>query len=225
VLYEVLKVTMAPALRVIYRPEVLGLENVPTSGPVILAGNHISVADEVFTPLAAGRQVHYLAKAEYFTSPGIKGKVMAKFFGGMGLVPVERDATRAAAASIDVCIAVLEQGVAFGIYPEGTRSPDGRLHKFRTGVARIALRTGVPVVPVGLVGTERVQPPGTRKWRVSPVSVRFGAPLDFSGRPEDERSARRLREVTEEIRLAVQDLTGQEYVDRYGSDAKTDGAS
>lgn len=221
-LYQVLKVTAAPALRAIYRPEVLGLQHVPASGPVIIAGNHLSVADEVFTPLAARRQVHYLAKSEYFTTPGAKGWVMAQFFGGMGLVPVDRDVTRAAAASIDVCVQVLRQGKAFGIYPEGTRSEDGRLHKFRTGVARIALRTGAPVVPVGLVGTERVHAPGQRTWRVAPVSVRFGAPLDFSGRAEDERSARMLREVTEQIRRAVQDLTGQEYVDRYGSASKVD---
>jgi 1-acyl-sn-glycerol-3-phosphate acyltransferase len=225
VLYQVLKVTAAPALRVLYRPEVLGLHHVPAEGPVILAGNHLSVADEVFTPLAARRQVHYLAKSEYFTTPGAKGWVMAQFFGGMGLVPVDRDATRAAAASIDVCVQVLRQGKAFGIYPEGTRSEDGRLHKFRTGVARIALRTGAPVVPVGLVGTQRVHAPGQRMWRVAPVSVRFGAPLDFSGRAQDERSARMLREVTEHIRAAVQDLTGQEYVDRYGSAAKSDSAA
>lgn len=224
-LYEILKVTAAPALRAMHRPEIIGLENVPSSGPVILAGNHVSFADEIFTPLAARRQVHYLAKAEYFTTPGPKGWVMAQFFGGLGLVPVDRDATRAAAASVDVCVDVLRRGVAFGIYPEGTRSPDGRLHKFRTGVARIALRSGAPVVPVGLVGTDRVQPPGRRTWRIKPVSIRFGAPMDFSGREQDERSAKLLREITEQVRVAVQELTGQEYVDRYGSAAKGDGAT
>lgn len=223
VLYEVLKATAAPLLRLAYRPEMLGVDNVPSTGAVIIAGNHLSVADEVFTPLAAKRQVHYLAKSEYFTTPGAKGWVMAQFFGGMGLVPVNRDATAAAAASLDVCVEVLRQGKAFGIYPEGTRSEDGRLHKFRTGVARIALRSGAPVVPVGLVGTRRVHAPGQRMWRIAPVSVRFGAPLDFSGRPEDERSARMLREITEQIRQAVQDLTGQDYVDRYGSATKGDG--
>jgi 1-acyl-sn-glycerol-3-phosphate acyltransferase len=220
VLYQVLKVTAAPVLRIAYRPEMLGIENVPATGPVIIAANHLSVADEVFTPLAAGRQVHYLAKSQYFTTPGAKGWVMAQFFGGMGLVPVDRDVTSAAAASVEVCVEVLRQGKAFGIYPEGTRSEDGRLHKFRTGVARIALRTGAPVVPVGLVGTQHVHAEGQRMWRIAPVSVRFGKPLDFSGRPQDERSARMLREVTEQIRLAVQDLSGQEYVDRYGSVTK-----
>jgi 1-acyl-sn-glycerol-3-phosphate acyltransferase len=140
---------------------------------------------------------------------------MAAFFGGLGLVPVDRDATRAAAASIDVSVAVLRQGRAFGIYPEGTRSPDGRLHKFRTGVARVALRSGAPVVPVGVIGTRAVQPPGTRQWRRAPVEVHFGSALQFASRAEEERSSRVLREITEIIREAVQKLSGQEYVDAY----------
>ena len=219
-LYRALELTVAPALRAIYRPRVTGLENLPRTGPVIIAGNHISFADEIFTPLAARRQVFYLAKSEYFTSPGLRGRAMAAFFGGIGQVPVDRNATRAAAASIEICVELLAQGRAFGIYPEGTRSPDGRLYRFRTGVARIALRSGAPVVPVGLVGTDNVQPPGTRKWRIAAVGVNFGAPLDFSGRESDERSSRSLREVAETIRAAVQALSGQEYVDRYATNAK-----
>jgi 1-acyl-sn-glycerol-3-phosphate acyltransferase len=220
-LYRALELTVAPALRVVHRPTVTGLEHVPRSGPVILAGNHISFADEIFTPLAARRQVFYLAKAEYFTTPGLKGRVMAAVFGGLGQVPVDRDATAAAAASVQLCVDLLAEGKAFGIYPEGTRSPDGRLYKFRTGVARIALRSGAPVVPVGLVDTDRVQPPGVRTWRPRRVGVHFGAPLDFSGRAADERSARRLREITEEVRVAVERLSGQEYVDGYASAAKS----
>ena len=220
VLYRALQLTVSPTLRVAFRPAVSGQGNVPRSGAVIIAGNHVSFADEVFTPLAAQRQVLYLAKAEYFTTPGLRGRVLAEFMGGMGQVPVERGDMRAAAASVDVCVELLRAGHAFGIYPEGTRSPDGRLYRFRTGVARIALRTGVPVVPVGLVGTDDVLPPGARRWRRRPVAVRFGAPLDFSGRPEDERRARVLREVTETIRLAVQDLSGQDYVDTYASVSK-----
>src|SRR5262249_19239810 len=167
---------------------VTGLENVPRSGPVVIAGNHVSFADEIFTPLAARRQIFYLAKAEYFTGTGIKGAVMRGFFGGIGQVPVDpsaprpptaagRSAARAAGAAVDVCVQLLAQGRAFGIYPEGTRSPDGRLYKFRTGVARIALRSGAPVVPVGLVGTQRVQRPGTRSWHLARVGVHFGAPM------------------------------------------------
>jgi 1-acyl-sn-glycerol-3-phosphate acyltransferase len=220
VLYRTLELTVAPLLRVLHQPDVTGFENVPRIGPVIIAGNHVSFADEIFTPLAARRQIFYLAKAEYFTGTGVKGAVMRSFFGGIGQVPVDRNATRAAAAAVDVCVQLLRQGRAFGIYPEGTRSPDGRLYKFRTGVARIALRSGAPVVPVGLVGTERVQKPGTRTWHLTKVGVHFGAPMDFSGRPEEERSARVLREVTEQIRTAVQTLTGQEYVNAFGSTMK-----
>lgn len=220
VLYRALELTVSPALRAVFRPAVTGLDNVPRTGAVIIAANHVSFADEVFTPLAAQRQVLYLAKAEYFTGTGVRGWAMAEFMGGMGQVPVERGDMRAAAASVEVCVEVLRQGRAFGIYPEGTRSPDGRLYRFRTGVARIALRTGVPVVPVGLVGTDRVLPPGDRRWRRRPVAVRFGPPLDFSGHPEDERKARVLREVTETIRHAVQELSGQEYVDTYASVSK-----
>lgn len=222
-LYRVLELSVSPALRRVFRPQVLGHQYVPRTGAVIIAGNHVSFADEIFTPLAARRQVLYLAKAEYFTAPGVRGRVMAEFMGGMGQVPVERGDMRAAAASVDVCVNLLEAGQAFGIYPEGTRSPDGRLYKFRTGVARIALRTGVPVVPVGLIGTDAVQPPGTRGWHRCPVAVRFGPPLDFGGRPEDERKARVLRDVTEAIRAAVQELSGQEYVDQYASTAKGSG--
>src|SRR3954467_7467114 len=189
-LYRTLELTLAPALRAVYRPLVTGVEHVPATGPVVFAANHQSFADEFFVPLAARRQVFYFAKAEYFTTPGIRGKAMAAFFHGMGQVPVERADTRSAAAVIDIGMEVLDDGRALGIFPEGTRSPDGRLYKFRTGVARIAIRSGVPVIPVGLVGTDKVQRPGTRRWRLAPVGVHYGAPLDFSGRPEDERSAR-----------------------------------
>jgi 1-acyl-sn-glycerol-3-phosphate acyltransferase len=220
VLYRTLELTLAPLLRAVYKPEITGLENVPTDGPVIIAGNHVSFADEFFTPLAARRQVNYLAKAEYFNAPGLRGRAMARFFYACGHVPVERDSTRAAAASIDICVEKLAEGRAFGIYPEGTRSPDGRLYKFRTGVARVALRSGVPVVPVGLVGTRDVQPPGDKMWHRAPVAVHFGPALDFSGRAEDERSSRSLREITEAVRTAVQSLSGQEYVDSYASALK-----
>ncbi|MEP6851671.1 MAG: lysophospholipid acyltransferase family protein [bacterium] len=222
-LYRALELTVSPTLRAVFRPEVTGRAFVPRSGPVIIAANHVSFADEIFTTLAARRQVAYLAKAEYFTTPGVRGLITKTVFEAIGQVPVERGDMRAAAASVDICVDLLAQHRAFGIFPEGTRSPDGRLHRFRTGVARIALRTGVPVVPVGLVGTERVQPPGTREWHREPVEVRFGSPLDFSGRPEDERSARVLREITETVRGAVQELSGQQYVGSYASVVKSGG--
>ena len=220
-LYRALELTVAPALRAVYRPRVTGLANVPRTGPVIIAGNHVSFADEIFTPLAARRQVFYFAKAEYFNSPGLRGRAMGAFFHGLGQVSVERNDTRSAAASIDVGVDVLREGQALGIYPEGTRSPDGRLYKFRTGVARVAIRSAAPVVPVGLVGTREVQPPGSKRWHLAPVEVHFGTPLDFSGREADERSARKLRGITEEIRAAIQTLTGQEYVDTYAGSGAT----
>jgi len=220
VLYRTLELTLSPALRVLYRPEIVGFEFVPRTGPVIIAGNHISFADEFFTPLAARRQVFYFAKAEYFNTPGLRGRAMAAFFQGLGQVSVERGDTRSAAASIDIGVDLLRAGRALGIYPEGTRSPDGRLYKFRTGVARVALRSGAPVVPVGLIGTRDVQPPDSKRWHKAAVAVHFGEPMDFSGRAAEERSSRALREITEQIRKAVQRLSGQEYVDIYASNAK-----
>jgi 1-acyl-sn-glycerol-3-phosphate acyltransferase len=222
-LYRTLELTLAPSLRAVYRPVITGAEQVPSTGPVILAANHQSFADEFFIPLGARRQVFYFAKAEYFTAPGLRGKAMAAFFHGMGQVPVERDDLRSAAAVIEIGVQVLGEGRALGIFPEGTRSPDGRLYKFRTGVARLALRSGAPVVPVGLVGTRDVQPPDSRRWRRRPVAVHFGAPLRFGHLAEQERSARVLRDVTEAIREQIQQLSGQDYVDAFGSSMKLAG--
>lgn len=219
-LYRAAELTVSPMLRLVFRPQVSGLEFVPRTGPAILAANHLSACDEMFTPVAARRQVFYFAKAEYFTGPGLRGAVTASVFRGLGQVPVDRSDPKAAAATIDIGVQVLAEGRALGIYPEGTRSPDGRLHKFRTGVARLALRSGAPVIPVGLIGTDLVLPPGERSWHRAPLAVRFGAPLDFSGRSEEERSARVLREVTETVRQAIQQLSGQDYVDAYGSSLK-----
>jgi 1-acyl-sn-glycerol-3-phosphate acyltransferase len=222
VLYRVLELTVAPALRAVYRPRVTGLDHVPRTGAVIIAGNHISFADEIFTPLAARRQVFYFAKAEYFTSPGMRGRAMGAMFRGLGQVSVDRDDTRSAAASLDIGVELLRDGLALGIYPEGTRSPDGRLYKFRTGVARVALRSGAPVVPVGLVGTRAVQPPGSKRWHRAPVEVNFGEPLEFAGREGDERSARQLRAITEQVREAVQALSGQKYLPSYAGSSGMD---
>lgn len=218
-----MELTVAPALRAVFRPQVSGAHHVPVSGPLIFAANHESFADEFFVPVACRRQVFYFAKTEYFTAPGLRGKAMAAFFHGMGQVPVARADTRSAAAVIDIGVEVLGEGRALGIFPEGTRSPDGRLYKFRTGVARLALRSGAPVVPVGLVGTRDVQPPNSRRWHRAPLAVRFGEPLRFGHLADQERSARVLREVTETVRTAVQELSGQEYVDAYASSEKSAG--
>lgn len=219
-LYRAAELTVSPLLRAWFRPTVTGVENVPHTGAAIIAANHISASDEVFTPMSARRQVLYFAKAEYFTGTTIKGRLTAWTFTEFGLVPVDRDNTKAAASTIEIGMKLLGEGRLLGIYPEGTRSPDGRLHKFRTGVSRLALRSGAPVIPVGLIGTDKVLPPGSSRWHRAPVEVHFGEPLDFSGRPEDERSARVLREVAETVREAIQKLSGQDYVDSYGSTAK-----
>ena len=220
-LYRAAELTVSPLLRAYFRPQATGQEFVPRTGPAIIAANHLSAADEVFTPITAGRQVLYFAKAEYFTAPGLRGRITAWAFREFGHVPVDRDNPRAAANTIDVGVELLGQGKALGIFPEGTRSPDGRLHKFRTGVARLALRTGAPVIPVGLIGTDKVLREGDRHWYRAPVEVHYGPALDFSGRAEDERSARTLREVVETIREAVQKLSRQDYVDTYGSAVKS----
>lgn len=219
-LYRAAELTVSPLLRAYFRPQATGQEFVPRTGSAIIAANHLSAADEVFTPITAGRQVLYFAKAEYFSGTGLRGRITAWTFREFGHVPVDRSNPRAAASTIDVGVQLLAAGKALGIYPEGTRSPDGRLHKFRTGVARLALRSGAPVIPVGLVGTDRVLPAGEQRWRRAPVEVHYGPSLNFSGRAEDERSARALREVAETIRHAVQRLSGQDYLDSYGSSVK-----
>jgi 1-acyl-sn-glycerol-3-phosphate acyltransferase len=221
VLYRAAELLVSPLLRAYFRPQATGQQFVPRTGPAIIAANHLSAADEVFTPITAGRQVLYFAKAEYFNSPGLRGRINAWAFREFGHVPVDRDNPRAAANTIEAGVELLALGKALGIYPEGTRSPDGRLHKFRTGVARLALRTGAPVIPVGLIGTDKVLIEGDRHWYRSPVEVHYGPALDFSGRAEDERSSRMLREVTETVREAVQKLSGQDYVDAYGSAVKS----
>ena len=214
-LYRATQLIGYPLLRGYFRPEVTGRQFVPASGAAIMAANHLSAADQVVTPISARRQVVYFAKAEYFTEPGLRGRIRARVFRELGHVPVDRDDTRAAAGTIETGAELLAAGRVLGIYPEGTRSPDGCLHKFRTGVARLALRSGAPVIPVGLSGTEAMLRPGDKRWHRAPVAVHFGPPLDFSGRAEDEKSARALREVTEQIRQAVQLLSGQEYIDTY----------
>ena len=219
-LYRTLELALRPTIAGIYHPTVTGAGHVPSSGGVIIASNHISFADQIFTPLAAHRKVAYFAKAEYFNTPGVRGRLMAALFSGLGQVPVERGDTRSAAGVIDIGVEVLRDGGALGIFPEGTRSPDGQLHKFRTGVARLALRSGAPVIPVGVTGTRDVLPPDSKRWRRASVGVQFGAPLHFGDRAAEERSARVLREVTDTIRVAVQELSGQSYVDSFASSVK-----
>jgi 1-acyl-sn-glycerol-3-phosphate acyltransferase len=209
-LLEAMHRVVPPLARAVWRPTVHGLEHVPRTGGVILASNHLSFFDSIAIPVVVPRKVVFLAKSDYFTGPGVKGFVSRVWFESMGMLPIDRDDSRAALASLDVALEVLGRGEAFGIYPEGTRSRDGRLYRGRTGVAHLALTAGVPVVPVGLQGTEHVQPVGSSRPRVVPITVSFGAPLDFRGRYEGVPSGRARREATDEVMHAISALTGQE---------------
>jgi 1-acyl-sn-glycerol-3-phosphate acyltransferase len=185
------------------------------SGPVLIASNHLSFADSVVIPVVAPRKVVFLAKADYFTGSGIKGLMSRTWFEGLGMVPVDRGDTRAALDSLDIALDVLRRGEAFGIYPEGTRSRDGRLYRGRTGVAQLALTAGAPVVPVGLIGTADLQPVDTTWPRLAKVVVRFGRPIDFAGRFDGVPPGRARREATDQIMDAIHALTGQERVEAY----------
>jgi len=216
-MYRVIHTIVHPLAKAIWRPTVRGLENVPATGPVILASNHLSFADSVVIPVVVPRKVAFLAKSDYFTGHGLKGQVSRLWFEGLGMLPVDRDDTSAALASLDTALEVLGRGEAFGIYPEGTRSRDGRLYRGRTGVAHLALTAGAPVVPVGLSGTEKLQPVGSRLPRVVPITVTFGDPIEVAGRYDGVPPGRARREVTDRIMAAVQALTGQEEAGVYNS--------
>lgn len=213
-LYTIGKFTVGNGMRLGWRPKVEGLEHVPAAGGAILAGNHLSVADELFLGAVVPRHIAFWAKAEYFTGAGFRGWLSRTVIGGLGAIRVERAGGRAALAAFDAAIPVLRSGDLVAVYPEGTRSPDGRLYRGRTGVARLATAAQVPVIPVGMIGTQQVQPIGARVPRLGAgrVVVRFGKPLDFTGRPTDRSS---LRQMTDEVMSEIQRLTGQEYVPRY----------
>jgi 1-acyl-sn-glycerol-3-phosphate acyltransferase len=216
-IYRVGRWTVSPFLRVVFSPTVEGLEHVPASGGAILAGNHLSVSDQLFLGCAVDRQVHYWAKEEYFHLPGIKGKALSVLMHGLGAIPVHREGGRAALHALDAAVPVLKSGALVGIFPEGTRSLDGKLYRGRTGVARLAMDAGVPVVPVGFIGTEVAQPhghifPSLSARGQAKVIVRFGPPMDFSDRSDDMSS---IRAITDEIMVEIQKLSGQEYTGRY----------
>jgi 1-acyl-sn-glycerol-3-phosphate acyltransferase len=221
--YQVMHAVIAPAARAVFRPVVEGTENVPSSGPVIVASNHLSFADSMVIPIVAPRQVVFLAKEDYFTGRGLRGTAQRAWFEGLGMVPVDRDDTRAAIASLDIALDILGKGQAFGIYPEGTRSRDGRLYRGRTGVGHLALTSGAPVVPVGLTGTENLQPVGARVPRRAKVTVRFGPALDFSGRFEGAAPGKARRIITDEVMAAIQRLSGQAEAGAYNDRPVTTG--
>ncbi|GIJ10067.1 lysophospholipid acyltransferase family protein [Micromonospora andamanensis] len=225
-LYWLLKyVLLGPLLRLIFRPRVEGLHHVPAAGPVILASNHLSFSDSIFTPLIVPRKVTFVAKAEYFTGKGIKGWLTKMFFTGTGTIPVDRSGGRAARAALDTQLTVLRAGGIAGIYPEGTRSPDGRLYRGKTGVARLALESGAPVVPVVMLNLDEIQPPGQLIPKLAQVRIRFGPPLDFSRYAGLAGDRFVERAVTDEIMYELMELSGREYVDIYAQKLKTQPAT
>ncbi|MEU1592153.1 lysophospholipid acyltransferase family protein [Streptomyces sp. NPDC005708] len=219
--YYLLKyVLLGPLLRLAFRPRIEGLEHVPADGPAIVAGNHLSFADHFLMPAILKRRITFLAKAEYFTGPGIKGRLTAAFFRSAGQIPVDRSGKEAGQAAIREGLRVLHKGELLGIYPEGTRSHDGRLYKGKVGVAAMALKARVPVIPCAMIGTFEAQPPGQVVPRIHPVVIRFGKPLDFSRYAGMENEKAILRAVTDEIMYAILTLSEQEYVDQYAAVVK-----
>ncbi|AEY88877.1 1-acylglycerol-3-phosphate O-acyltransferase [Streptomyces hygroscopicus subsp. jinggangensis 5008] len=221
-MYGAMKVAIGGPLKVAFRPWVEGLENIPATGPAILASNHLSFSDSFFLPVMLDRKVTFIAKAEYFTTPGVKGRLTAAFFKGVGQLPVDRSGARGAGeAAIKSGIEVLERGELFGIYPEGTRSPDGRLYRGKPGgLARVALATGAPVIPVAMIDTEKIQPPGQVVPKLMRPGIRIGKPLDFSRYQGMEQDRFVLRALTDEVMYEIMKLSGQEYVDMYATAAK-----
>jgi len=214
-LYSFGKVTVGNLLLLGWRPKVEGIENVPTTGGAIFAGNHISVADELFLGAVVPRHLAFWAKSEYFQGTGVRGALLRKMMEGLGTIKVERAGGRAALTAFDAAIPVLKAGDMVVVYPEGTRSPDGRLYRGRTGVARLAVAAGVPIIPVGVLGTEKVQPigqpyPKPNGW--GKITVKFGKPIETVGHPDDRTA---LRALTDQVMGEIQKLTGQEYVPKY----------
>ena len=218
--YGTLRAFLTPFLMILFRPKVKGLRNVPATGPLIIASNHLSFSDSIFMPLVVPRKVTFLAKSEYFTSPGPKGLLKKLTFIALGQVPVDRSGGRRSEAAIITGLQVLSEGKCLGIYPEGTRSPDGRLYKGRTGIARLAIESGAPIIPVAMFNTEKIQPTGQVIPNIQRVGMTFGEPMYFDG---DSSDLAYLRVVTDQIMNRIQELSGQEYVDEYAVKVKKSG--
>jgi 1-acyl-sn-glycerol-3-phosphate acyltransferase len=209
-----------PLIKLWFRPWTQGIDNVPADGPAILASNHLAVIDSFVLPITLDRQVKFLGKSDYFTGRGLKGRIVAGFMRGVGTIPVDRSGGRASEAALRTGMAVLEAGELFGIYPEGTRSPDGRLYRGKTGVARLAIESGAPVIPVAMIDTNKAQQVGQVIPKSMPIGVVFGKPIDFSRYKGMENDRFVLRSMTDEIMDEIRRLTDQEYVDVYAATAK-----
>ncbi len=217
---------LGPLLKVFFRPRIIeGAEHIPKDGGAILASNHLAVSDSFFLPLKLSRRVTFPAKIEYFTGTGVKGRLQKAFMSGVGQVPIDRSSASAAQGALATGVRILREGKLLGIYPEGTRSPDGRLYKGKVGVAWIALEAGVPVIPIAMFGTDKANPIGSRMWKPTPITIKIGKPLDFSRYEGLSGDRFVLRSITDEIMYALMELTGQEYVDVYASKAKEDQAA
>lgn len=217
--YQISRAIAGPLLRAFGRPEVVGLENIPAAGPGILASNHLSIIDSVYLPFMVPRPVVFPAKAEYFTAKGPIGRVWAAYLRSTNQLQIDREGARSATATLDAAVDILRRGDLFGFYPEGTRSPDGRLYRGRTGIGYLALNSGAPVIPVAMFGTRTMMPPGSRMIRPAKITIRVGSPLDFgylSGEPAGK--ARRI--VADEVMRAIREISGQEYIHEYASDVK-----
>ena len=215
--YQMSRLIAGPFMRLLWQPRVTGIENVPASGGAIIASNHLSIVDSLFLPLIVPRPVTFAAKSEYFTGTGLVNRVTAAYLRATNQLSVDRTGARAGQAMLEAALGLVQQGGLFAIYPEGTRSPDGRLYRGRVGVGWLALHSGLPVIPVGMSGTDRVLPPGRKFPRISSVRIRIGEPLTFDAYKGQPCGARQRRAVTDEVMKSIQDLTGQEYVPIYAS--------
>jgi len=215
--YRVSRLVAGPFLRLMARPDVTGAENIPASGPAILASNHLSVVDSIFLPLMVERPVTFAAKSEYFTGTRLVDRVTSAYLRATKQLSVDRGGARAAQDTLESALGLMQAGALFGIYPEGTRSPDGRLYRGRTGIGWLALNSGLPVIPVAMIGTDRVLPPGSTIPRLSRIKVSVGEPLTFAALRAQGTGARQRRAVTDEVMRSIQALSGQEYVPVYAS--------
>lgn len=217
--YQFSRVVIGPFLRAIGRPKVVGMENIPTTGAAILASNHLSFIDSMYLPLMVDRPVVFPAKAEYFTAKGPLGRLWAAYLRSTNQLEINREGARSAQATLEAAVDLLKAGELFGFYPEGTRSPDGRLYRGRSGIGYLALNSGAPVIPVAMIGTRKMLPPGAPVPRPTRIEIRIGKPLEF-GHLTGEPPARARRSVADEVMRAIAELSGQEYVHQYASDVK-----
>jgi 1-acyl-sn-glycerol-3-phosphate acyltransferase len=217
--YQFSRLVVGPFLHAYGRPRVTGLENVPASGPAILASNHLSIVDSVYLPLMVPRPVVFPAKAEYFSAKGPVGRLWAAYLRSTNQLVLDREDTKSAQATLEAAVEILRSGELFGFYPEGTRSPDGRLYRGRSGIGYLALNSGAPVLPVAMLGTRKMMPPGTSFLRPAKVEIKIGKPLEF-GHLVGDPPGRARRVIADEVMRAIGELSGQEYVHEYASDVK-----